>query len=74
MQSYLDLATDAIGFVLQNQWLEGRLQRLNYDGMATVPAQSEDYAFLVKALLDLQAACPDDLQWLEHAIKVQNRI
>ncbi len=70
-QSYLDLATNAVRFILQNQWLEGRLQRLNYDGMATVPAQSEDYAFLIKALLDLQAACPDDSQWLEHAIKVQ---
>ncbi len=71
-QSYLDLATNAIRFILQNQWLEGRLQRLNYDGMATVPAQSEDYAFLVKALLDLQAACPDDPQWLKHAIRIQN--
>ncbi|WP_319420010.1 thioredoxin domain-containing protein [Pleurocapsa sp. FMAR1] len=71
-QSYLDLATNAIQFILQNQWLEGRLQRLNYDGVATVPAQSEDYAFLIKALLDLQAACPDDPQWLEHAIKIQN--
>ena len=70
-QFYLDLATNAVRFILQNQWLEGRLQRLNYDGMATVPAQSEDYAFLIKAFLDLQAACPDDLQWLEHAIKVQ---
>ncbi len=71
-QSYLDLATDAVQFILQNQWLEGRLQRLNYDGLATVPAQSEDYAFLIKALLDLQAACPDDPQWLEHAIRIQN--
>ena len=71
-QSYLDLATNAVRFILQNQWLDGRLQRLNYDGVATVPAQSEDYAFLIKALLDLQAACPDDSQWLEHAIKVQN--
>ncbi len=70
-QSYLDLATNAVWFILQNQWLEGRLQRLNYDGMATVPAQSEDYALLIKAFLDLQAACPDDSQWLEHAIKVQ---
>jgi uncharacterized protein len=70
-QSYLDLATKAMQFMLQNQWLDGRFQRLNYDGMATVPAQSEDYALLIKALLDLQAACPDDSQWLEQAIKVQ---
>ena len=70
-QSYLDLATNAAQFMLQNQWLEGRFQRLNYDGVATVPAQSEDYALFIKALLDLQAACPSELQWLKHAIKIQ---
>jgi uncharacterized protein len=70
-QSYLDLAIDAVGFILQNQWLDGRLQRLNYDGVATVSAQSEDYALLIKALLDLQAACPEDPQWLEQALKIQ---
>ena len=67
----LDLAVKAIEFILQNQWIEGRLQRLNYDGVATVPAQSEDYAFLIKALLDLHNACPWDSQWLEQAIKIQ---
>ncbi|MDJ0570790.1 MAG: thioredoxin domain-containing protein [Pleurocapsa sp. MO_192.B19] len=71
-RSYLDLATNAVQFMLQNQWLEGRFQRLNYDGIATVSAQSEDYALLIKALLDLQAACPDDLQWLEQAIRIQS--
>ena len=70
-RSYLDLATNAVQFILQNQWLEGRLQRLNYDGVATVPAQSEDYALLIKALLDLQTACPQDKQWLERAIEIQ---
>jgi uncharacterized protein len=58
-------------FILQNQWLDGRLQRLNYDGVATVPAQSEDYALLIKALLDLKAACPEDSQWLEYALRIQ---
>ncbi|MEO1005533.1 MAG: thioredoxin domain-containing protein [Cyanobacteria bacterium J06638_38] len=70
-EAYWDLATNAVWFMLQNQWLDGRFQRLNYDGMATVAAQSEDYALLIKALLDLQAACPQDSQWLEQAIKVQ---
>ncbi|MEL6927149.1 MAG: thioredoxin domain-containing protein [Cyanobacteria bacterium J06600_6] len=71
-QSYLDLATDAVQFILDNQWLDGRLQRLNYDGVATVPAQSEDYALLIKALLDLQAACPEDSKWLEQAVRLQS--
>lgn len=70
-KSYLNLATNAMEFLLQNQWLEGRFQRLNYDGVATVPAQSEDYALMIKALLDLQSACPDDSQWLEQAISIQ---
>ncbi|BAZ43823.1 hypothetical protein NIES4102_08250 [Chondrocystis sp. NIES-4102] len=69
--SYLDLATKAVEFILQNQWVEGRFQRLNYDGVATVAAQSEDYALFIKALLDLHSACPDDPQWLEQAIKIQ---
>lgn len=68
---YGDLAINAAQFILENQWLEDRLQRLNYDGMATIAAQSEDYALLIKALLDLDAAYPQDDQWLEQAIKIQ---
>ena len=26
---------------------------------------------MIKALLDLQAACPEDPQWLEHALRIQ---
>ncbi len=70
-QSYLDFAINATNFILEHQWLDGRFQRLNYDGTATVKAQSEDYAFLIKALLDLQAACPTDTQWLKQAVKIQ---
>jgi uncharacterized protein len=70
-QSYLDLAIKTVEFILHHQWIDGRLQRLNYDGVATISAQSEDYAFLIKALLDLQAACPNDSRWLTQAIKIQ---
>ncbi|MBE9043842.1 thioredoxin domain-containing protein [Pleurocapsales cyanobacterium LEGE 10410] len=69
--AYLNLACNAVQFMLQNQWPDGRFQRLNYDGVATVPAQSEDYALFIKALLDLQTACPNDPQWLERAIAIQ---
>lgn len=54
--SYLELAATAAQFILDYQWVEGRLHRINYDGKAEVPAQSEDYALLVKALLDLHQA------------------
>ncbi len=50
---YLELATNAANFILSHQCIDGRLHRLNYEGEATLPAQSEDYAFFIKALLDL---------------------
>jgi uncharacterized protein len=68
---YLELATDATRFILDRQWLEGRFYRLNYDGKPTVLAQAEDYALIIKALLDLQAANPIDNQWLERSLAIQ---
>lgn len=65
------LATNAAQFILDHQWVAGRFQRLNYEGEASVLAQSEDYAFFIKALLDLQTADPSQTLWLEHAIRIQ---
>ena len=70
-QSYLDLATGAANFILQQQWSDGRFHRLNYEGFPAVLAQSEDYALFIKALLDLYAASPEQSDWLKRAIKVQ---
>jgi uncharacterized protein YyaL (SSP411 family) len=70
-ESYLNLAINATNFILNNQWINNRLYRLNYDGETSVLAQSEDYAFFIKALLDLHN-CDSTNNWLEHAIKVQN--
>jgi uncharacterized protein len=53
---YLQLATKAANFILNHQFINGRFQRLNYAGEATLLAQSEDYAFFIKALLDLHQA------------------
>lgn len=53
---YLQLATKAANFILNHQFLNGRFHRLNYAGEATLLAQSEDYAFFIKALLDLHQA------------------
>ncbi len=74
---YYDMAANAAHFILRHQWIEERLHRLNYDGQAIVLAQSEDYALLIKALLDLQQAAsvlsdsslPAD--WLRQAVRVQ---
>ncbi|MEQ8958508.1 MAG: thioredoxin domain-containing protein, partial [Coleofasciculus sp. C2-GNP5-27] len=80
---YLELATTAAKFILENQWVDQRFHRLNYEGQGSVLAQSEDYALFIKALLDLHqaslglATAQDSSQspipdiWLEEAIKVQ---
>ena len=67
---YKELATDAVNFILQQQ-KDNQLYRLNYDGKTAVYAQAEDYAFLIKALLDLQTACPQK-QWLDNAVELQS--
>ncbi|MDJ0774189.1 MAG: thioredoxin domain-containing protein [Mastigocoleus sp. MO_167.B18] len=69
--SYLQLATKAANFILENQFVDGRLHRINYAGKPDIFAQSEDYAFLIKALLDLQSCCSDRQYWLEAAISLQ---
>ncbi|MFW6359594.1 MAG: thioredoxin domain-containing protein [Chroococcales cyanobacterium] len=70
-QSYFGLASRAAIFILEQQWVNGRFHRINYDGEATVLAQSEDYALFIKALLDLYAANPTETHWLEKAKTVQ---
>lgn len=53
---YLELATKAANFILNHQFSNGRFHRLNYEGEAQLLSQSEDYAFFIKALLDLHQA------------------
>ena len=84
---YAELAIAAANFILEDQWVGGRFQRVNYDGKAAVLAQSEDYALFIKALLDLHQAIAAQVNpvqangdrangdratvWLEHAIRIQ---
>ena len=80
---YWQLGIKAANFILNNQWVDGRFHRLNYDGQVSVLAQSEDYALFIKALLDLYQASLAVAQiitgngqkttdgWLENALKVQ---
>ncbi|MBZ8182397.1 thioredoxin domain-containing protein [Oscillatoria salina] len=70
-KSYWELAIRAANFILDRQWVNGRFHRLNYEGKPAILAQSEDYAFFIKALLDLQACLPEETQWLEKAMEVQ---
>ncbi|PMB20804.1 thioredoxin domain-containing protein [Fischerella thermalis CCMEE 5319] len=68
---YLELATTAADFILNHQFVDGRFHRLNYENQPTVLAQSEDYAFFIKALLDLQTCSPEQNKWLGRAIALQ---
>ncbi|MEG3861158.1 thioredoxin domain-containing protein [Microcoleus sp. herbarium12] len=75
---YLELAVKAADFILENQWIDGRFHRLNYDAETAVAAQSEDYALFVKALLDLHQASLSVVaevgtsdKWLQKAVEVQ---
>jgi uncharacterized protein YyaL (SSP411 family) len=70
--SYLELAIQAAKFIWDHQFVDGRFHRLNYEGEATVLAQSEDYAFFIKALLDLHQAAVDNSDWLEKAVALQD--
>lgn len=84
-RDYLELAIKAANFIVDNQWVNGRFQRLNYEGQPAVMAQSEDYALFVKALLDLHQGSLSFIRsessveigqdfaknWLEKAVKVQ---
>lgn len=69
--SYLELAAQAAKFIWDHQFVDGRFHRLNYEGEATVLAQSEDYAFFIKALLDLHQADLENSDWLEKAVSLQ---
>ncbi|MBW4468543.1 MAG: thioredoxin domain-containing protein [Pegethrix bostrychoides GSE-TBD4-15B] len=76
---YFELAAGAAKFLLTHQRVAGRLHRLNYDveqgRQPSVMAQSEDYALLIKALLDLDQTATGlgltDSNWLEQAVEIQ---
>ena len=66
-RDYWQLASSAAQFILEHQRVQDRLHRLHYDGQTAVLAQSEDYALLIKALLDLhQATLVLDLEDADH--------
>jgi uncharacterized protein len=69
---YLEIAARSANFIWDNQFVDGRFHRLNYQGQPTVLAQSEDYALFIKALLDLQACRPEQKHWLEKAVTIQD--
>lgn len=68
-----ETAIRAARFILDRQRVDGQFYRIGYDGEPAVPARAEDYAFFIKALLDLfehtQAG-----EWLEAALDLQRQM
>ena len=70
---YLQLAKKVTDFILNNQWQNDRLYRLNYNGQVSTLAQGEDYALFIKALLDLEQNGDNSCgSYLPEAIRVQD--
>jgi uncharacterized protein YyaL (SSP411 family) len=66
---YLDAATSAARFIIDNLRDEGQLLRRYRDGEASIPGTLEDYAYLVAGLLDLYEASFES-HWLREALQL----
>jgi len=66
---FLEVATSAARFIFDNLLKEGQLYRRYRDHEVAIPANLEDYAFFIAALLDLYEASFDS-QWLKKAIQL----
>ncbi|NIQ09731.1 MAG: thioredoxin domain-containing protein, partial [Phycisphaerae bacterium] len=67
-EAYVARASDVANFILQHM-CEGhaRLFRCSRQDSAAIKAFSEDYAFVIRGLLDLYA-CDFDIKWLKSSI------
>ncbi|MFQ3679335.1 MAG: thioredoxin domain-containing protein, partial [Pseudanabaenaceae cyanobacterium] len=75
VNAYLQLAIAAAEALGRRQMVNNRLHRLNYEGRPAIPAQAEDYAFLIAAYLDLHlASCELGTVYLERAIALQTEM
>ncbi|NOR78670.1 MAG: DUF255 domain-containing protein [Methanophagales archaeon] len=70
---FLDAATSAAQFILNNLSKEGQLFRRYRAGEAAIHGTLEDYAFLIAALFDLYEASFDP-KWLREALQLNNRV
>lgn len=70
---YRDSAIRAARYLLDHQRQDGTLYRIGYDGEVRVPARAEDYALLIRALLDLFTST-QAVAWLDEARHLQERM
>ncbi len=72
-EEYLDGATKAAHFILQEMRRGGHLMRVFNKGKCQVKGYSEDYAFFTQALIDLYEAT-FELDWLKEADNLNDRM
>jgi uncharacterized protein YyaL (SSP411 family) len=66
---YLEAATSAAHFILNNLKKDGHLLRRYRDGEAAIPGTLEDYSYVIAALIDLYEARFDS-HWLREALQL----
>ena len=66
---YTRQAVNSAHFILNNQYINGRLLRSYKDGVARNNAYLNDYAFFIAGLLDTYEAT-FDIQWINKAIEL----
>jgi len=72
-EEYLRGAEGAIQFILKGMMKKGDLMRVFHKGRSQVKGYSEDFAFLIQALLDLYEAT-FDLDYLKKAYELNERM
>jgi uncharacterized protein YyaL (SSP411 family) len=68
---YLNAASRAADFILDNMSANSKLLRSSRNGHSKIPAFMEDYAFFIQALLDLYESSLEP-RWLAQAFRLQD--
>ena len=72
-EQYLDKAKNATRFILQEMKKDGQLMRVFSKGKCQVKGYSEDYAFFIQVLIDLNEAT-FEIEWLKEADELNERM
>jgi hypothetical protein len=72
-EQYLRVAKEAVRFFLREMREDGNLMRVFHGGKSRVKGYSEDYAFLIQALIDLYEATFEP-KWLKEAEDLNRRM
>mgnify|MGYP001321183960 FL=1 len=73
-KNYLNTAIKATENILKNNTLNGKIQRVSYDGNPSeIHGMLEDYSFFVQALIELNESTGDN-KWMNYAIEYADKM